>query len=384
MRIGFDVSQTGKDKAGCGYFAYSLARSFEKKDIQNQYFLYTNFGEDYSDSGQEKELNVNSKNFSYKLNNLSLRQSQKFWRNPPVDVEHLLGDVDILHSNNYYTPLNMKGRFIYTLYDLSFFENPEWHTAQNWAVTSKGVFRAAVYADALISISHYSKMHFLEYFPFFPEERIWVVHLASRFPLLSPAQSPNRIGVSPERYWLSTATLEPRKNHVRLLKAYADVLRTNPDIYPLVLVGGSGWKSKYLQEIIDELGLQEKVFILGYVDDSTLQWLYQNCYAFLYPSLFEGFGMPPLEAMSMGAAVITSNTTSLPEVVGDAAFMIDPYKTEEIADAILALYKNPALRQDLQARSLKRAALFSWEKSAEQVLDIYEQVYRLPKRQSVK
>lgn len=86
----------------------------------------------------------------------------------------------------------------------------------------------------------------------------------------------------------------------------------------------------------------------------------------------------------MGAAVITSNTTSLPEVVGDAAFMIDPYKTEEIADAILALYKNPALRQDLQARSLKRAALFSWEKSAEQVLDIYEQVYRLPKRQSVK
>jgi len=186
--------------------------------------------------------------------------------------------------------------------------------------------------------------------------------------------------LKPGTFWLNAATLEPRKNHARLLQAYSQALRADPTTMPLVIAGAGGWKSDYLPAMIMELGIEGRVMILGYVGDPVLQWLYENCYAFLYPSLFEGFGLPPLEAMSLGAAVITSNVTALPEVVGNAAVLVDPLEVSEIAAAILSLSRNPERRTALQSLSRRQALGFTWEKSARQVLDVYEALPRMNKR----
>ena len=128
-----------------------------------------------------------------------------------------------------------------------------------------------------------------------------------------------------------------------------------------------------------QLNKKRYVKVLGYVTDATLQWLYKNSFAFVYPSLFEGFGLPVLEAMAMGAAVITSNSTSIPEVVGDAGYLIDPLDEEDIYKALLLFQENQALRNKYAQKSLKQAAKFSWDKTAQSVLSIYEEVLSLPK-----
>ena len=128
------------------------------------------------------------------------------------------------------------------------------------------------------------------------------------------------------------------------------------------------------EQTVGEIGLQQDVVLLGYVDDQVLQWLYQNCFAFIYPSLFEGFGLPVLEAMSLGSAVIASNVTSLPEIVGEAGILINPLQEDEIYAAILDLIEIGANRDDLKRRALARAASFSWENTARQVAMLYQNV----------
>ena len=154
-------------------------------------------------------------------------------------------------------------------------------------------------------------------------------------------------------------TIEPRKNHRRLLEAY----RLIDSSLPLVLAGGKGW-------LMDEF-LADDVLLTGYVTDAELEWLYRNCYAFLYPSLFEGFGMPVLEALTLGAPVICSNTTSLPEVAGDAALLVDPLDPRAIAAAMQEL---PAVRESLIQKGRAQARRFSWEESANQLKALYAKV----------
>jgi glycosyltransferase involved in cell wall biosynthesis len=143
---------------------------------------------------------------------------------------------------------------------------------------------------------------------------------------------------------------------------------------PLALAGGAGWLEEALPAYIAELDISDRVHLLGYVSEARLKWLYQNCYAFVYPSLFEGFGLPVLEAMSQGAAVITSDASSLPEVSGDAAIQVSPTDTELLMEAMTRLQADSELRANLQQRALRRAAGFSWEDSARKLLDIYREV----------
>jgi len=134
-----------------------------------------------------------------------------------------------------------------------------------------------------------------------------------------------------------------------------------------------------LKEFIQALELSNHVLILGYVSDKELAWLYRNCFCFVYPSLYEGFGLPVLEAMGQGAAVITSNATSLPEVAGDAAYYIDPFDEYSMTEALLKLASDDAYREALREKAVIQAEKFSWEKSAEEVLHVYKQVMTLPK-----
>src|SRR5262249_34590126 len=161
-------------------------------------------------------------------------------------------------------------------------------------------------------------------------------------------------------------------NQVRLLQAYARLKASEKQTLPLVLTGGKGWLMDNFEKTIDHLGLRQDVVLLGYVDDTVLQWLYQNCFAFVYPSLFEGFGLPVLEAMSLGAPVITANTTSLPEIVGSAGMLVDPFQEEELFSAMLRLSQGEIQREALQDGAREKAKEFSWERTARQIKDLYK------------
>ncbi len=387
MKIGFDISQTGKDKTGCGYFSYSLFRALLKVENEISYIAYPSFGDGYWDpdcslSACFDHIKKNKARVASGPHHTNRRDVITFWRNTHIDLDQELGNPSIIHANNFFSPRGLrKTKLIYTLYDLSFLESPEWHTESNRLLTFMGVFHASLFADGIIAISEYSRQHFLEYFPYYPQDRIWTVSLASRFPSPMSGEKPlTKFSILPRKYWLSVGTLEPRKNHRRLLNAYAKlVYSAKGDSLPLVLVGAKGWRMEHLQLLIKKLHLENHVKVLGYVADATLQWLYENSFAFVYPSLFEGFGLPVLEAMAMGAAVITSNTTSLPEVVGDAGYLIDPSDEEAIYKALLLFQENQALRNEYAQKSLKQAAKFSWEKTAQTVLSIYKEVLSLPK-----
>jgi glycosyltransferase involved in cell wall biosynthesis len=265
------------------------------------------------------------------------------------------------------------------LYDLNFIEEPDASTEENRIGCFNGVFRASVFANHIISISEYSKQHFLEVFPNFPKDKITVIPLASRFivgfeePLNKPSSLKDLVE---DKFWFNLGTLEPRKNQIGLLEAYAKLKEMGGNKYPLVIGGGRGWLLDHFGDVIKNLGLEDDVIMLGYVDEKSLQWLYRNCFAFVFPSFFEGFGLPVLEAMSQGAAVITSSVTSIPEIVGDAGIMVDPKDTDAFSQSMYDLFSEKFDREKLKITALKRANEFSWRSVAEKVLDIYEKEFK--------
>jgi len=375
MRIGFDVSQTGHFKAGCGYFADSLARQMIATHPDHTYVLYPTFGSGYWDPDwPTSTLSLPEQpNVLRGLGHAAFDELEAFWLDPPADLEARLGSPDIVHSNNFFCPPGLRrARLVYTLHDLAFASHPEWTTEANWQTCFNGVFDASLRADHIVAVSTYTRQQFLQMFPYFPEARISVVYEASRFS--DPTGNPAPDGVEhlqQREFWLAVGTTEPRKNHLRLLEAYARLRATQGTRYPLVLVGGSGWMMDDLGARIESLGLAGHVQRLGYVDDPSLQWLYENCTAFCYPSLLEGFGLPVVEAMSLGAAVLTSNVTSLPEVVGDAGILVDPVDVDAIYAGMRLLAENETRLAGWRAAARRRAQQFSWQAAAAQVIDIY-------------
>ncbi|MBT8369027.1 MAG: glycosyltransferase family 4 protein, partial [Deltaproteobacteria bacterium] len=186
--------------------------------------------------------------------------------------------------------------------------------------------------------------------------------------------------LTPAKFWLAVGTLEPRKNLRRLLNAYSVYVKKLDNALPLVLAGGKGWLEDDLERVVAKLDIAHKVEFLGYVSDEALSWLYRNCFGFLYPSLYEGFGLPVLEAMSRGAAVIVSNATSIPEVAGEAAHYVNPLIENEIVEAICVLAENAEYRENLQNLAFRQAQKFSWQRCASEVIEIYNHVKTLSKR----
>ncbi|NIN67300.1 MAG: glycosyltransferase [Anaerolineae bacterium] len=377
MKIGFDVSQTGKNKAGCGYFADSLIEHLAEIDANNEYLLYPTFGSCYWDPDWPRSTRqVNRPNFSRGLGHVTFEAARLFWSSPPPGAETELGNPDIIHCNNFFCPSGIrKARLVYTLHDLVFLEHPEWTTEENRICCFSGVFNAGLYADRVIAVSQYTRCIFLEMFPHYPADRVVVIHEASRLSRQSGLAKPT--GLPPlesERFWLNVSTFEPRKNHLRLLQAYSRLKAHLGATFPLALAGAHGWLMDDFERRVEDMGLRRDVILLGYVDDVALQWLYQHCFAFLYPSLYEGFGLPVVEAMTLGAPVICSNSTSLPEIVGSAGLLVDPYDEDEILRAMLKLSRGEVTRQALREAGIRRANRFSWTRTAGEVLDVYQEV----------
>lgn len=181
-------------------------------------------------------------------------------------------------------------------------------------------------------------------------------------------------------YVLYTGTIEPRKNLLRLIRAYEEVLKGAESKPQLVVCGGRGWKDQEVFELIGELKLQQQVKFTGYVPDSDLPALYSGAMVFAYPSLYEGFGLPPLEAMACGAPVLTSATSSLPEVVGEAGIKVDPTDVHAIARELGRMIADQSLRLQLGQKGLERSRLFSWERAANETQSVYDHVFEEHRR----
>ncbi len=239
--------------------------------------------------------------------------------------------------------------------------------------------------DYIFSISKATKNDLCRYNKRIDPDKVFVTHLAASniFRPCTQAdtirQIKDKYGIPRDaKYVLSVATLEPRKNLVTLVKSFVDIVSSGDitDLY-LVLVGVHGWQN---EELFEKIGASAqysgKIVLTGYVEDEDLSPLYSGALVFVYPSLYEGFGLPPLEAMQCGTPVITSNTSSLPEVVGDSGIMVDPHDDRSIGEAILAIYRNNDLKKDMSVKSIERAGLFSWQKTARETIHGYERALK--------
>lgn len=384
MHIGFDISQTGSGKAGCGYFAHAILQAMLTLAPENRYSLFPSFGDFYFDALMPVLNPYPGKNVEYGPRHLSRATAQAFWTKP--DTEAALGQPTIIHSNNFWCPTQLSSsRLIYTFYDMGFAVDPSWTTDANRIGCFDGVFRSAIAADWVVAISKASRDHYLSVFPHFPENRIRVIYPCSRFTDSSlPGHRPAGLkGIGEGRFWLSVGTIEPRKNQYRLVEAYVRYLAAGGAEMPLVLAGGKGWLMEDFKQHLADLGIADKVVLTGYVSDEELVWLYRNCYANLYPSLFEGFGLPVLEGMQFGAPTLTSTSTSIPEVAGEAAILLPPEDVGAWTKAMLDLSSNPMARSRLAALAKTQASQFEWKRSAKELLGLYQEAITLPKRRAL-
>ncbi len=380
MHIGFDISQTGAGKAGCGYFAHAMIQAMLDLAPGNRYSLYPSFGDFYFDAMMPVLNRYSGRNLHYGPRHMSRETARACWSRP--DVDQALGAPDIVPSNNFWCPARLtSARLVYTFYDLGFAIDPSWTTEANRLGCFDGVFRSSFNADWGVAISESSRNHYLATFPHFPADRVRVIYPCSRFADAGATGSrPRSLGdVAAGRFFLNVGTIEPRKNQHRLVEAYAKYVEATAEPLPLVLAGGKGWLMEGFQAHLEDLGIAERVVLTGYVSDDELIWLYRNCFANLYPSLFEGFGLPVLEGMQFGAPSVASTSSSIPEVAGDAALLLDPADTAGWAQAIIGLHDNPAQRDALAQQALRQAAVFDWKSSAAALLALYEEALAEPR-----
>jgi glycosyltransferase involved in cell wall biosynthesis len=375
LSIGIDVSRTAREKTGVGYYVSNLVESLASIDQYNEYILYPYFWHCFPPDYQNISI-PNRANFWLHRDAQPLDQIIRAWRSSKPD--RVLGPIDVLHSPNLTAPRLKQAKLVVTIHDLSYVVYPEFHTRENLRFSRRQTAMAIKYAAKIIAVSHHTKKDLMGYYSI-PEERIHVIHHASRkayYPERDIAfiqSSLMRLSIF-KNFILFVGSLEPRKNVRTLLKAYAEYLKADSDQYLLVIAGGRGWLNDDLYALVTELGVEQHIKFLGYVQESDLRCLYSVAKVFVYPSLYEGFGLPPLEAMACGAPVITSYTSSLPEVVGDAAILIDPHNVEELFHAMRTVLRNDDLRLQLRKKSLERAKLFSWTQTAQETLAVYQEV----------
>jgi glycosyltransferase involved in cell wall biosynthesis len=383
MQIGFDISQTGAGKAGCCYFAHALLKALLELAPEHHYSLFPSFGDFYFDAMMPIRNPYSGRKVHYGPRHLSRESARVFWTGS--ETETSLGSPDILHANNFWCPIQLtSSRLIYTFYDMGFASEPTWTTEANRLGCFDGVFRSAMAADWVVTISEASRSDYLKLFPHFPKDRIRVIYPCSRFTdSTAMGKRPKALDSVPVRgYWLNVGTIEPRKNQQRLVEAYARYLALGGAPMPLVLAGGKGWLMDDFNKQLSELEINTQIVMTGYVSDDELIWLYRNCYANLYPSLFEGFGLPVLEGMQFGAPTLSSKATSLPEVAGDAAILLDPEDVDAWTQAMLHLSHHTDQRLKMCTASRKRAAQFDWKSSATSLLALYEEAAASPKRKN--
>lgn len=361
MRIGIDYTAAVRQRAGIGRYARSLIRALARRDHENDYVLLS--------AGKEPDAEPWPANFSLRALPVTDRHLSILWQKLrlPLPVEWLTGRLDLFHSPDFVLPPVRKARTVLTIHDLSFLRHPECSSPALLEYLMSAVPRSVARADLILADSQSTQHDLIELMGMDPA-RIRVVYPAVD-DTFAPSDQANVAAVRARHdiggpYILSLGTLQPRKNYVRLIEAFR-ILKDTSDIpHRLVIGGGPGWLYEPIYETIETLGLQDEVRMLGYVDEGDLPALYTGADVFCFPTLYEGFGIPVLEAMACGTPVVASNTSSLPEAAGDAALLVSPTDTEAMAEALGRAITNTDMRERLIQSGLVQCQRFSWSDSA--------------------
>lgn len=255
-----------------------------------------------------------------------------------------------------------------TIHDFSFEHDPHWHPEERVAYMKRHLHNSAQTCDLILTGSEYTKHEIIERLDV-PSEKVRVIYHGVDHEMFRVYEETPLDFALPERFLLFVGSIEPRKNLLLLLQAYSSLKKDFKEDFPLVLIGFKGWENKEVMELIEKES--SHIRYLGYLSDRELAFVYNRATIFVFPSLYEGFGLPPLEAMACGTPVIVSNTSSMPEVCGDAAYYVDPKTAANIADGIEKVASDSALQETLRKKGLARAAQFSWERSAKEHGDAF-------------
>ena len=286
---------------------------------------------------------------------------------------------DLLHVQ-YTAPIGCPVPVVVSVHDVSFLEHPEYFTPLRAWQLQQTVRRTVERAAKILTGTEFSRKSILKVYGHLDEDKVVVVPnaAASGFrPISHDAAVANvrqRFHVT-QPFLLSVGDIQPRKNHIGLIEAFARLVRHWPQLkHNLVLAGKATWFADRVHEAARASGVSERIQFVGFVSDDDLLQLYNACDLFVFPSYYEGFGLPALEAMACGRAVTCSNTTSLPEVVDGAAILFDPYRVDEIVRALADILLDADLRTRMERRGLQRAAHFSWQKTAARTLEVFRGV----------
>ena len=362
------AQEEGYRRAGVSRYIYNLLTHVLREDPEGDYTVFLN-------SRCALSLSCNQK-----CSRLPTYKplARIFWEQFLQPLELWAEDVALLHSPVNVQPLFLPCKGVVTVTDLSFMVFPESFRNSQRLYQSLFTRLSVRRASHVIAISASTAQDLTRFFGV-PAERITVT-----FPGVDAAYQPvqdgsrlasfRRLRDLPEKFILFVGTFEPRKNLLTLLQAYAKFRRQTKRDYKLVLGGGMGWLYQPVFAAVEELELQGDVIFPGFIPEDELPLWYNAADVFVYPSLYEGFGLPPLEAMACGTPVIVSDVSSLPEVVGDAALLVDPHKPDEWAAALSLLCRDVDLRTDLVSRGLERAQEFSWTRMARETIQVYRDV----------
>lgn len=285
----------------------------------------------------------------------------------------------LYHEPNF-VPFSFTGPVVTTVHDLAFMRYPQFLPNDRYQQLKQGIRPILEQSRAIIAVSQFTRQELLELCPAAAIKKIVVAPQGVDLRRFRPPEDrarcraeASRLLGTPPQYILYVGTLEPRKNLQGLLAAYQLLPKVIREHYPLVLAGTSGWKQEYFHDLLTTLRQRGQLLELGYVPHADLPLLLQAATVFCFPSLYEGFGLPPLEAAACGTPVVCANTASLPEVMGDAAVYVDPRVPEEIAEGLMEVLENDTLRDRLRQRGPERARHFTWEETAEQTVRAYRE-----------
>ena len=370
--IAIDYTPAYEQGGGIGRLVRDLVAALSQHDTETPYRLFV------SGASQSTLPEVPAPNFQWKPTRLSPKWLARIWQRAqiPLPVEVFVGSVDLYHATDFVLPPTLsKTRTIVTVHDLSFVRVPEAASPRLKAYLDVVVPRSITQADHIIADSQATKDDLIDLYST-PLDKITVLlsGVDARYKINTNSivlmTMRNRYNIPDTPYLFTVGTVQPRKNYSRVIRALK-ILRAQGYDLSLVIAGGKGWLEDEMYQTIAETGMKDYVHLIGFVADDDLPVLYSGAECVVFPSLYEGFGFPVLEGMACGTPVVTSNGSSLPEVAGDAALMVNPLDVEAIAHAIQRILDDSALRATLIERGLEQVKHFTWEKSARQLKQIY-------------
>jgi glycosyltransferase involved in cell wall biosynthesis len=365
MRILIDAHMVGQHETGNETYVKNLANELGRIPSVDCFAAVNNLSSSFANIGIPQTVRLRYSNDWIRL---FYSLPQACW----------VVKANLLHVT-YIGPFLLPCPMVVTVHDVSFSRYPEFFKFRDRLLFSTLLPLTLKRASAVITISEFSKKEILYKFPFL-QNRIYVTYLSPGsifFPISDSLLNKSicsRHGIDTD-FILAVGNLQPRKNLLRLIKAFS-IIKTKFPSVRLVIVGKAQWHASEIYALVRKLGLENEVIFPGYITDDELVVLYNAAQVFVYPSIYEGFGLPVLEAMACGTPVVTSNSSSLPEVAGIAALMVDPNSEEEIARAILSVLSNPELQNRLKNAGPVQAAKFIWEKTAMDTVEVYREVLK--------